>query len=180
MCAYIFMFLHCFGHHLNVCLDENKHTGRHLPTLFRLLSFTRVRLHQNVSFFFVGAFIKMFAFTRVHFHQNVCFDSCAPTSSVCLHSCAPKSKYLLSLYALSSKLFLLLVSTYIKSLLFLCAFLKTFPFTRVRLHQFCIFTCLRQNVSFYSCAPTVHQKCAFLCALSSKRFALLVCAYIKC
>ena len=50
-----------------------------------------------------------------------------------------------------------------------------------------------QNFSFYSCAPTfdvatskrllwlvgLHQKFTFLCALSSKRLPLLVCAYTK-
>lgn len=50
--CHIFMFLHCFGHNLSVCLDENKHTGRHLPTLFRLVCFLLL----------VCAFIKLYGF----------------------------------------------------------------------------------------------------------------------
>ena len=135
---------------------ENKHTGRHLPTLLRLVcAFIKLCF---CFFFFVGAFIKTFplivcAYINslpfcVRFHQNVCFYPCVPTSKVCFlcmhfhrnfsfHSCAPTSN--------------------------VCFFFERF----------------HQNVSFYSCAPT--SKCLLsLYTLSSKRLPLLVCVYIKC
>ena len=72
------------------------------------------------------------------------------------------------LCALSSKRFLL----------FVCAFIKTFLFSFVSLHQNAcfFFLCAYFETLFFS-QVRLHYFCSYVCASTSKWFLLLVCAY---
>ena len=107
------------------------------------------------------AYTKTFTLNHVRLDQTFCFYLCARSSKGLLRLCAPASKCLLSLYAPTS------------SLLFFCAPTFDVAFTHVRLYQkFAFFACIRQKVSFYSCAPTVHQNFAFFACAFIKTFPL--------
>ena len=185
-------FLYSFAPTSNVrffCVRFHKNVSFDLPVPTSKVPFL-CALSSKRFLWLVCTYTKTFALTHVRLDQTFCFYLCARTSKVfcvcvgfhqkfCFDSCAPASKCLLSLYALSWKLFVLLVYTYIK-FAFFCAPIFDVAFTYVRLYQkFAFFACIRQKVSFYSCAPTVHQNFAFLCALSSKCLLVPVCAYIK-
>lgn len=65
--------------------------------------------------------------------------------------------------------------------LLVCAKIKMFSFSRVRLNQFWLlfFVCTCINFCMYLCAPTSKNGSFFSCAPTSKLFLLLVCAFIQ-